>query len=127
MTDGFSAAEQRATIPIQNAAIRDGTVLRPTACSICGFSDPSQPKGRGYIFLHLEDYRLPLDILPCCKGCHAAPHAQFEDPARWQRRMERYNQPGCWFMLVTMAPASQTSPLDQTYPKGLPGAWDVWP
>lgn len=117
--NGFSQEERRATIPIQNAAIRDGRLQRPTTCSICGFSDPSQPKSRGYIFLHLEDYRQPLDILPCCKGCHAALHARFTDPARWLRRLERHGQAGRWFMNLTMDPLSQTRPFDQIYPAGL--------
>ena len=125
--NGFDAAARRASTPLQNAALRDGRLQRPRTCSICGFSDPSQPKGRGYIYLHLEDYRKPLDILPCCKRCHAALHARFKDPTRWLRILERHGQPGRWFMFLTMDPSSQTIPFDQTYPDSLPGAWDKRP
>lgn len=119
--NGFDAAARRAATPIQNAALREGLLQRPTTCSICGFSDPTQPKGRGYIYLHLEDYRRPLDILSCCKRCHAALHARFRDPTRWLKILERHGKPGSWFMSLTIDPGSQTVPFDQTYPHGIPG------
>ena len=47
--NGFSPEQRGAITPIQNAAVRKGTLIRPTICSICGFSDPTDPKGRGYL------------------------------------------------------------------------------
>ena len=120
--NGFDHSQRVATNPIQNAALRDGRLIRPDTCSVCGFSDPANIKGKGYIFSHLEDYRRPLDILPVCKSCHAALHARFRDPERWLRIAGQHQQ-GRWFTLLSMDPASQTRPFDETYPRGLPGAW----
>ncbi|WP_096702713.1 hypothetical protein [Magnetospirillum sp. 15-1] len=125
--NGFSHEERVATNPIQRDALRRGLIVRPERCSICGFSDPSDPTGRGYLFLHLEDYRHPLEFYGVCKSCHAALHARFRDPARWLRVVRRHGQSGRWFTLLSDDPESQTLPFDQTYPHGLPGEWDVWP
>lgn len=54
--NGWNWNQRRAVTPIQNAAVRSGELIRPTVCSICGFSDPENLDGRGYIFMHLEDY-----------------------------------------------------------------------
>ncbi|MDK9721982.1 MAG: hypothetical protein OEL53_12450 [Rhodospirillales bacterium] len=118
--NGFSEDERKASNPVQNQAFRDGRLVRPTTCSVCGFSDPEDPKGRGYIYAHLEDYRRPLDLLPCCKRCHAALHARFREPERWAKLLQQYGQPGRWFTLLSMDPDSQTRPFDETYPNGLP-------
>lgn len=122
--NGFSHDERVATNPIQRDALARGLIQRPDTCSICGFSDPVDPKGRGYIFLHLEDYRRPLEFLPVCKTCHAALHARFRAPDRWRTVLDRHAAPGRWFMLLTMGPASQTMPFDRIYPAGLPGPWE---
>lgn len=118
--NGFSWAERCAVTPVQNAAIREGRLIRPTVCSICGDARSERPQGRDYRFLHTEDYRRPLDIYPLCKADHAALHARFDDPARWQRVIERHGRPGAWFMLLSNDPASQYRPFDETYPEGLP-------
>jgi hypothetical protein len=120
--NGFDPKARSASVPIQNAAFRDGRLKRPDTCSICGFGDPTDPKGRGYVYAHLEDYRKPLDILPCCKSCHAALHARFQDPARWQRVLARHGAPGRWFMHLTMDPGSESRPFDETYPAGVAAA-----
>ena len=117
--NGFSPAERRAVTPIQNAAIRDGRLVRPTTCCICGFSDPANPKGRGYIYLHNEDYRQELVIYPLCKRHHADLHARFKDPARWARVIREYGRPGSWILALSLDPASQWQPFDVTYPKGV--------
>ena len=56
-TEGFSPEQRGAVTPIQNLAARSGKLIKPAICSICGLSDPTDPKARGYIFMHLEDYR----------------------------------------------------------------------
>jgi len=79
-------------------------------------------RSRDYRFLHCEDYRKPLDVYGCCKRCHADLHARFRDPERWQRVLRKYGRPGLWFTLLSLDPASQWRPFDETYSKGLP-----WP
>jgi hypothetical protein len=92
--NGFSWEERCAVTPIQNAAFRDGRLSRPTRCSICGYSYPEDPRGKGYIFAHLEDYSQPLCILPTCKRCHAALHARFEQPRHWQTMVRQHWRQG---------------------------------
>lgn len=118
--NGFSPEARRAITAIQNAALGAGTLTRPTTCCICGFSDPARPKGRGYIYCHTEDYRQPLVIYPTCKKHHADLHARFADPARWERVLWDHGRPGEWFTLLSMDPASQWRPFDETYKDGLP-------
>lgn len=120
--NGFSPEERFATNPIQREAMRSGKLMQPIACSICGFSNPEDLRGSGYIFLHLEDYRQPLAIHPACKKCHAALHARFRDPQRWLGIAEAAFRTGAWFTLLTMDPASQRRSFDITYPNGLPPA-----
>ena len=122
--NGFDDKARRAVTPIQNEAIRKGELVRPTKCNICGFSDPAHPQGRGYIYLHTEDYRLALLIYPLCKRHHADLHARFRDPERWQRVLRQYARPGAWFTLLSLDPASQWRSLSETYPEGLPPADD---
>jgi len=119
--NGFSPKQRAAVTPIQNAAVRNGVLIMPTVCSICGFSDPTDPKGRGYIFMHLEDYRTPLAVLPACKWCHAVLHARFDRPRPWLSIVSRYGRPGFWFVRLSMDPGSQWAPFDETYPEGMPG------
>ncbi len=117
--NGWSWEERCAITPIQNEAIRTGKLVRPTVCSICNFSDPANPKGRGYIFLHTERYDRPLEVLGCCKRCHAALHARFRDPERFRSVVARNYRQGAWFMLLSFDPASQFRPFDETYPDGI--------
>lgn len=124
--NGFSHEERGATNPIQRDALRCGLILRPECCSICGFSDPSSPTGRGYLFLHLEDYRRPLEFYGVCKRDHAALHARFHDPERWLRIAHQHWASGRWFTQLSMDPASQTHPFDETYPRGLPTTHEMW-
>jgi hypothetical protein len=123
--NGFSHTERVATLRPQNAAFHSGALQRPTVCSICGFSRPEVLEGAGYIFAHLEDYRRPLEILPCCKRCHAALHARFRDPERWTQLRNKDLKPGVWFENLSMDPQSQFVPFDQTYPNGLPKWTDL--
>jgi hypothetical protein len=118
--NGFDDKARRAVTPIQNEAIRCGALIRPTTCSICGFTDPANPQGRGYIFLHTENYAEPLTIYPLCKRHHADLHARFRDPERWQRVLERYGRPQSWFVLLSTDPAAQFTSYHDLYPTGLP-------
>lgn len=118
--NGFSWTERCAVTPVQNAALRAARLIRPTTCSICLDARFERPQARDYRFLHLEDYREPLKVYGCCKRCHAAVHARFRDPYRWQDLMERYGRAGQWFTLLSLDPASQWQPFDVTYPSGLP-------
>ena len=118
--NGFDGEARRAVTPVQNAAIRSGKLIRPTRCCICGDSRSEFPHGRDYRFLHTEDYRKPLLIYPLCKRHHADLHARFRDPQRWQNVLLRYGKPGEWFTLLSLDPASQWRPFDETYVGGLP-------
>ena len=118
--NGFSFKERCAVTPIQNRAIKEGRLTRPTVCSICLDDRDEFPKGRDYRFLHTEDYSRPFDIYPCCKRCHAALHARFDDPARWFAVAKANWRQGAWFTLLSMDPQSQYQPLEVTYPEGLP-------
>lgn len=119
--NGTSWADRCAVTPIQNAAIRSGKLQRPTVCSICGDDRAQFPQGRDYRYLHTERYDRPLEIYPCCKRCHAALHARFRDPERWQAVLRRFGRPEAWFVHLSLDPASQWRPFAETYPKGLPG------
>jgi hypothetical protein len=99
---------------------RSGQLLRPTGCSICGFSDPARIKGSGYIFAHTERYDRPGILYPACKRCHADLHARFRDPERWLRRLESIEVQSEWPGLLTLDPASQWRPFAESYPNGIP-------
>lgn len=118
--NGFAWRQRCAVTPLQNAALRDGRLIRPTVCTICLDARSERPQARDYRFLHLEDYREPLKVYGCCKRCHAAVHARFRDPDRWAELMERHSRAGTWFMRLSLDPASQWQPFDVTYPSGLP-------
>ena len=118
--NGWSWADRCAVTPIQNAMFRSGELARPTECSICGFSDPARINGSGYIFAHTERYDLPGELHPACKRCHAALHARFREPERWQALLRRSAMPGSWAFALSLDPASQWQPFEATYPKGLP-------
>ena len=118
--NGFRFEAGYSVIPIQNDALRRGIIARPTMCGICRDGRSERPKGRDYRYLHLEDYAKPLVIHPCCKSCHAALHARFREPERWQRVLARHARPGDWATLLSLDPASQLRPFAETYPNGLP-------
>jgi len=122
--NGFSWKERCAVTPIQNKAVREGKLIRPTMCSICLDDRNEYPKGRDYRFLHTEDYSKPLDIYPCCKRCHASLHARFDDPKRWYAVVKLHWREGAWFTLLSMDPACQHKPFEVTYPDGLHGLLD---
>ncbi len=117
--NGWTWKQRCAVTPIQNKAVREGKLIRPTVCSICGHSKSDAPKGAGYIFMHTERYDRPLDLYPACKRCHAALHARFDDPARWFVVVKQNWRQGAWFTLLSMDPASQYQSFDITYPNGL--------
>lgn len=118
--NGFSWEQRCAVTPLQNAALREGRLVRPTICTICLDGRSERPQARDYRFLHLEDYCRPLEVYGCCKRCHASLHARFRDPERWQGLMARHYREGEWFTMLSLDPCSQWEPFDQTYPSGLP-------
>ena len=76
--NGWTWAERTAATPVQKRALAEGAIRQPTVCGITGFSAPDDPRGRGYVFMHNEDYGRPLEfyavsrrrITPCT---HASP------------------------------------------------------
>lgn len=117
--NGWSWTERCAVTPIQNAMFRSGQLARPKVCTICDFSDPARINGSGYIFAHLERYDRPAELFPCCKRCHAALHARFREPERWQALLLGSALPGSWAFALSLDPASQWRPFAETYPGGL--------
>lgn len=118
--NGWSWTERCAVTPLQDSMFRSGQLARPTVCTICGFSDPARINGSGYIFAHLERYDRPAELFPACKRCHAALHARFREPERWQALLRRSALPGSWAFALSLDPASQWRPFAETYPEGLP-------
>lgn len=69
-------AEYRATYPNKyaahcavNNAVRDGKLVKPSACEVCGFG--------GHIVGHHDDYSQPLVVRWLCQPCHTAWHKAF--------------------------------------------------
>ena len=48
-------------------AIKEGKIIRPEQCSICG--------KYGKIYAHHYDYNKPLDVVFVCQSCHKRIHA----------------------------------------------------
>lgn len=109
--NGWSPEQRLATLPIQREAIRSGALRRPSACSVCGSTED--------IWLHDERYDRPLEAYAICRPCHGALHGRFEDPARWQAILEAYGNGERWFEGLSLDPASQRRPFEETYPEGL--------
>lgn len=118
--NGWNWNQRRAVTPIQNVAVRSGELIRPTVCSICGFSDPANIDGCGYIFMHLEDYGDPIGgVQPACKRCHYAIHARFWKPRLWLEIVRRHGCPAAWFTGLTMNAADMFRPFSELYPPQL--------
>lgn len=56
---------------ILNDAVRDGLVLKPSACEECG-DEPEPRELQG----HHEDYAKPLDVRWLCRPCHVEEHLE---------------------------------------------------
>lgn len=120
--NGWTWTQRCAVNPVQRRLFLTGQLARPTECSICGFSDPARIETSGYIFAHTERYDRPAAIHPCCRKCHAALHARFREPERWQAVLKANYREGEWFTLLSLDPASQWRPYAETYPADLPSA-----
>ena len=55
-------------------AIKNGIVIRPDCCSVCGV--PCKPQG------HHFDYSKPLDVIWVCSKCHSEIHKKIRDEKR---------------------------------------------
>ena len=94
--------------------------------AVTGYSRPDDPQGKGYCYLHLEDYRDPLHFYPVSKPAHAALHARFRDAARWKKIVHANYVAGAWFTLLSMNTADQAVDFDTLYPEGLPSPGETW-
>ncbi len=112
--NGWSLEERRATIPIQHEAMKTGEMPRPERCSICSCTASTRP-----LEWHDENYSEPLKAFPVCRRCHRTLHLRWEQPARWLRLLEKVSAPDCWARRLTLDPASQWRPFDETYPDGV--------
>ena len=124
--NGFPA-DYRASSNAPQRTERYDRGRNPIRCCMTGYSRPDDPKGAGYIFTHLEDYRRPLDWYPMSKRAHYLLHRRFIDPIAWLKLVIRNYEHGAWFTLLTMDVRDMYQPFDQTYPYGLPGAEELWP
>jgi hypothetical protein len=119
--NGFSP-DERALLSRPQREERYKLGNNPLVCCVTGFSRPDDPRGAGYMFTHLEDYRRPLDWYPVSKRVHYLLHRRFIDPLPWQRLVKRNYKRGAWFTLLTMDVRDMYKPFDEVYPAGLPAA-----
>ncbi len=124
--NGFNDAERSAVTPKQNQLVYTGLITKPTHCSVTNFTDPDNPKGRGYIFMHLEDYGNAMAVLPTSKLTHRLLHARFKNPSDWRAFVYRYYRHGEWYTFLPLDPESQFTPYKELFPQGLPGPWESW-
>jgi hypothetical protein len=110
--NGWGPSERLRAARMQREAVADGTLARPTHCSICG-------SGRN-IWFHDERYDRPLGGYAICRSCHMILHQRFTRPAPWLQLVERYRTDACWFFALSMDPESLRRPFSETYPNGLP-------
>jgi len=119
--NGWSPEERTAVTPIQKQALKDGTLAKPTHCSICKCEGNRRDwRAQDAVWLHSEDYGNPLDVYHLCRRCHRTLHERFEKPDPWLELIAENGQRGAaWFELLTMDPDSRTRPIGKTYPDGL--------
>lgn len=124
--NGFSPKD-RAVLSKPQRYERYSRGNNPTVCCVTGFTKPEDPKGAGYMFTHLEDYRNPLAWIPMSKRAHYVLHRRFVDPHSWLRLVAKHYVHGAWFTLLTLNVEDMYRPFDEVYPKGLPGQHELWP
>ena len=59
---------------ILNNAVRDGNILKPEHCGICG--------GKAKLEAHHFDYSKPLEVIWVCDSCHKGIHVMLRERAR---------------------------------------------
>lgn len=121
--NGFTWDERIAVNPVQRTRRRHDN---PLVCSISGYSAPHDPKGSGYMFTHLEDYRRPLEWLPVGKRAHRLLHARFVNPRDWFDFVAEHYVHGAWWTMLVMSPVQCARPFDRCYPQGLPMHEERW-
>ena len=118
--NGWSWDQRCQITQVQNAAIRAGSITQPTVCGITGHTG-------GYVYMHTEDYGLPLAFYPIARFAHALLHQRFTDPLPWNRLVKKHYVHGAWFTFLTMDPNDMQRAFAQVYPQGLPADGEVWP
>ena len=130
--NGFPhAVRQLVNIP-QRDHRRFSPHKNPLVCDITGFSAPDDPKGKGYMYAHLENYEVAtcLDWLPCSIIAHRTLHARFVRPKAWFDMVARHYVHGAWWTMLCMSPVKMfvrpspdggiMAPYWSIYPLGLP-------
>ena len=69
----IDSAKRKAHYAVGNA-IRDGKLVKPTACEECGSSVPSRR-----LHAHHADYSKPLDVEFLCSRCHGIRHRKYSE------------------------------------------------
>lgn len=122
--NGWNGEERLAVLPILRAALEAGTLASPSRCSICCVTGTSDRRASDAIVFHDEDYANPLGAYTVCKPCHRLLHLRFHDPDTWTAHAALHARGGAWFERLSMDPTSRTRPFAETYPEGLPGAFE---
>ena len=122
--NGWSGNERLAALAILKAALASGELAHPTICSVCLVPGNPDRRAPDAVWFHDEDYANPLGAYAVCKPCHRLIHMRFWRAAEWIAHVARHARGSAWFEQLTMDPDSRTRPFVQTYPEGLPGAFN---
>ena len=122
--NGWNGDERLAVLPILRAAIAAGELASPTTCSICLVAGTPDRRAESAVWFHDEDYANPMGAYAICRRCHRLLHLRFHDPDTWTAHAALHARGGAWFEKLSMDPASKTRSFAQTYPEGLPGAFE---
>ncbi len=119
--------EQRALANRPQREERNKPDRNPTKCCVTGFTRPDDLKGKGRLYLHLENYDEPLNWYPMSKRSHHLLHRRFLEPKPWLRLVAKNYKEGAWYTLLTMDVRDMYKSYDEIYPHGLPSAHELWP
>ena len=100
-------------------AVKNGSLLKPDSCSLCGVVKPFKE-----IHGHHEDYDKPLCVVWICRTCHLEDHGEAVPVAcmmcgnefkRERGKLNKFCQPGCWYDFIREknAAGEQYIPKDQ--------------
>lgn len=122
--NGWNGDERLAVLPILRAALATGELAHPTICSVCLVPGNADRRAQDAVWFYDEDYAKPMGAYAICRRCHSLLHLRFHDPDTWTAYVALHARGGAWFERLSMDPASRNRPFAETYPEGLPGAFE---